>query len=158
MKPLRLAALAAVSLSVAVGALAQTPPTPEEAAKRSAHARHAMFETLGTAFGPVGGMLRGRPYDAQAAGLAALRVEVIGGMIKQVTALDTSKFVKDTEARPIIWTERADFEKKADDMVKAAQALKAAAAGTDTAAATKAMQGLGGACKACHDKYRDEDS
>jgi cytochrome c556 len=96
------------------------------------------------------------PYNAQAAELAGTRIEVLAGMIKQTTAADTSKLVPGTEARPIIWTERADFETKADNLVKAAATLKAAAKGGDQAATMKAMADVGASCKSCHDKFRDE--
>jgi cytochrome c556 len=157
MKPNRILALVAASLLVAGAAAAQgKPPTAKEAADKAAHARHALFETMGVAMGPVGGMLRGGAFDAAAAGRAGLRLEVLGGMIKEVTALDTSKLVTKSEAKPNIWTDRADFDAKADAMVAAAVALKTAAATGDKAATTAAMQKVGGSCKACHDKYRAE--
>ncbi len=147
------------ALGLVGAAFAQGAPTPEQQAKRAAENRHAFFHTLGYSFGPVGGMLRKQvPFNAAAAGLAATRVEVLAGMIKDVTAADTSKIVTDSEAKANIWTERADFDAKADALVKAAGVLKTAAAAGDEAATTKAMQGVGGACKSCHDKFRQEKS
>lgn len=158
MKMFRLGLCAVALAAAAATAVAQNAPSPADAAKAAAHSRHALFETLGTAMGPVGGMLRGRvAYDAKAAGLAGARLEVLGGMIGEVTKLDTSKVVTTTEAKPNIWTERADFDAKAAAMVKAAGNLKTVAASGDEAAVKKAMGEVGASCKSCHDKFRKED-
>ena len=149
--------LAAGALAMAGAAWAQQQQTPEQRAQTVATNRAALFKTMGAAFGPAGAMMQGRAtFDAAAAGLAAQRIEVLAGMIKPLTATDTSAIVKNTQARTIVWTERADFEKKADDLVKAAAALRTAAATGNEAATKTALQGLGGACKSCHDKYRDQ--
>jgi cytochrome c556 len=150
------AACAAIALIGLTGtAMAQkAPPTPEQRAKSVAENRHALFHVIGAAFAPAGGMLRGGPYDAAAIKLSGERLEVLGGMIKQMTAVDTSKLVPGTGAKPIVWTDRADFESKADALIAAAVALKSS---TDEASAKKAAQGVGGACKSCHDKFREED-
>lgn len=148
----------AAALGVAGAAFAQgAAPTPEQRAQRAYETRDSLFKVLGASFGPVGGMLRNpSSFNAAAAQTSAARVEVLAGMIKEMTALDTSKIVTTSEARPIVWTERADFDKKADDLVKAATAFKVAAATGDQAATLKAAGAVGGACKSCHDKYRDE--
>lgn len=148
----------AAMLGLVGAAFAQgAPPTPEQRAQRAAETRASLFTVLGASFGPVGGMLRNpASFNAATASTSAARVEVLAGMIKEMTALDTSKVVTTSEARPIVWTERADFEKKADDLVKAATAFKVAAAGGDQAATLKAAGAVGGACKSCHDKFRDE--
>lgn len=61
-----------------------------------------------------------------------------------------------TEAKAEIWSKPADFAKAQDDFVKAAHGLNAAAAKGDVSLVTSAAQTLGGTCKGCHDKFRDE--
>jgi cytochrome c556 len=57
----------------------------------------------------------------------------------------------DSRAKAEIWSDRAGF----DEAMKNAQAAAVAMAGvTEEAAYVPAMKALGGACKACHDKYR----
>jgi cytochrome c556 len=150
-------AIAALATLAGTAFAQQQPPTPQQAAEKAAHARHAMFETIGTAFGPAAAALRNKAaYDAGKTSLAATRIEILAGMIKEVTVTDTSKLVTTTEAKPEIWANRADFESKADNLVKAAQALKVAASSTDVDAGIKATQGLAAACKSCHDTYRKQ--
>jgi cytochrome c556 len=146
--------MGAAALAIVGAALAQTPPTPLQRAQSAAENRHSLFHVMNAAFGPAAGMLRGAPYDAAATRLAGTRLEVLGGMIKQLTATDTTALVPNTRAKPNIWSARADFEAKADQFVTAAAALKNAA---DEASARRAVQGVAAACKACHDTYRAEE-
>lgn len=158
MKRIALAAIAALTVGVGAAAFAQKPQTPEEQAKRAVEYRQSLFHVIGAAGGPVGGMLRGRvPYDAKAVTLAATRLEVVAGMIPELTATDTSKLVTNTEAKPEIWANKADFDAKAAALVKAAGALKTISAAGDDAATKKAMGEMMGACKSCHDKYKKDD-
>ena len=60
------------------------------------------------------------------------------------------------DALPGIWEDPEDFAEKIEAFRVAAQGFKAAAAGSDVAAAGAALQKLGGACKGCHDDYRQE--
>jgi cytochrome c556 len=63
-----------------------------------------------------------------------------------------------TGAKPEIWTDKAGFAKAASDFSAAAKAFRATAAGNDLGATAKAVQTLGGTCKACHDKFRAKDT
>ena len=60
------------------------------------------------------------------------------------------------DALPAIWEDPEDFAEKIEAFRAAAQEFKEAAAGGDRAQAGAALQGLGGACKGCHDDYRQE--
>ena len=60
------------------------------------------------------------------------------------------------DALPAIWEDPEDFAEKIEAFRTAAQSFKEAAAGGDVAAAGAALQNLGGACKGCHDDYRQE--
>ena len=66
----------------------------------------------------------------------------------------STKGIPGTEALPVIWANRADFEAKAAAFAKAAEAMAAAAKADDKAALTAAVETTAGACKACHDTYR----
>jgi cytochrome c556 len=59
-----------------------------------------------------------------------------------------------TRALPVIWTERAGFERAAANAAAAAGVLRTAAASGDAAATAKAFQELGSTCGACHRTYR----
>jgi cytochrome c556 len=59
-----------------------------------------------------------------------------------------------TDAKPEIWTNRADFDAKMEDFRREAAALAAAAKGGDEAAIKAQFAKTGGTCKACHDQYK----
>ena len=152
--------LAAVgSLIVASAAMAQgaAPPTPEQKAHAAILTRQGLFKVQAFVFGPVGGMLRGAPFDAAVVEKAAERIQVTGGLIPEVFAMDTHTFTETpTKAREGIWTNKSDFDGKANDLVKAATDLEAAAKSGDKAATLKAAGAVGKSCGACHDQFRDK--
>ena len=151
--------LAAVgSLIVAQAAMAQgAPPTPEQKAAAAVLTRQGLFKIQAFVFGPVGGMLRGAPFDAAVVQKAAERLEVTGGLIPEVFAQDTHTYTgTPTKAREGIWTNKSDFDGKANDLVKAAADLETAAKSGDKAATLKAAGAVGKSCGACHDQFRDK--
>jgi cytochrome c556 len=155
----RIGVAAVGSLILASAAMAQgaAPPTPEEAAKASVLTRQGLFKVQAFVFGPVGGMLRGAKFDAAVAEKAGQRIQVTGGLIPELFAKDTHTFSgTPTKAREGIWTNKSDFDAKANDLVKAATDLEAAAKTGDEAATKKAAAGVGKACGACHDQFRDK--
>ena len=56
-------------------------------------------------------------------------------------------------AKPDVWANFEDFQKKWEDMAGPAAQLQAAA-GQGAAEIGAALGPVGGTCKACHDKYR----
>jgi cytochrome c556 len=147
------------SLIVASAAMAQgaAPPTPEQKAQAAVLTRQGLFKLQGLVFGPVGGMLRGAPFDAKTAQKAGATLQVLGGMIPEVFATDTHTFTNTpAKAREGIWTSKSDFDGKANDLVKAAADLEAAAKTGDEGATKKAAGAVGKTCGACHDQFRDK--
>jgi cytochrome c556 len=151
-----LAALGSLVVASAAMSQGKPPPTPQEAAQAAVLTRQGLFKVQSFAFGPVGAMLRGGPFDAAAAQKAAVRVQATAGMISDVFAKDTHTFQVPTKAREGIWTNKSDFDAKANDLVKAAADLEAAAKSGDEAATKKAAGAVGKACGACHDQFRDK--
>jgi cytochrome c556 len=60
----------------------------------------------------------------------------------------------ETHALPVVWTDRAGFEKAAEGYQAATTKLSEAAQSGDGAAFTTQLNDLGKACDACHDKYK----
>jgi cytochrome c556 len=139
-------------------ALAQNaPPTPEEQAKQAVLVRKSVFEVMSWNFSPLAAMLRKRiPFDAEVAQKAAIRVEQMAPMIIDAFQQDTRKFQVETRAREAVWSNKADFDAKANDLVKAAAALTAAAKTGDQAQTLKAAAQVGKVCGACHDSFRTD--
>jgi cytochrome c556 len=154
----RIGVAAVGSLVVASAAMAQGAPaqTPEQKAQAAVLTRQGLFKVQAFVFGPVGGMLRGAPFDAAVVQKAAARIQVTGGLIPELFTLDTHTFTLTTKAREGIWTNKSDFDSKANDLVKAATDLEAAAKTGDEGATKKAAGAVGKACGACHDQFRDK--
>lgn len=144
----------ATILSVAVAQ--RGPQTPQEQAEQATKTRQGLFDVQGFAFGPVAAMLKEAPFDAAVVQKAAARLQVTSGMISEVFQLDTRKFQVTTKAKETIWSDKAGFDKKATDLQTATADLAAAAAKGDKAATLKAAGAVGGACKSCHEDYREK--
>jgi len=148
-----LLALAPFSVSFAQDA----PASPEETAQKAVELRQSLLRVVSFSWGPVGGMLKNKvPFDAALVGKESARLEQLAPMIPEVFNEDTRKFTLKTKAREGIWTNKADFQAKADDLVKASTALTAAAKGGDKKAVMQAAAAVGKACGACHDNFRDK--
>ncbi|HEY6456581.1 MAG TPA: cytochrome c [Steroidobacteraceae bacterium] len=133
------------------------PQTPEQKAQVSVLTRQGLFKVQGFVFGPAGAMIRpGGKFDAAMAQKAGERLQITGGLIPELFANDTHTFSIPTKAREGIWTNKSDFDAKANDLVKAASELEMTAKGGDEAATKKAIIGVGKACGACHDQFRDK--
>ena len=134
------------------------PPTPEQQAEQAVLTRQGLLKVVGFYMAPLGGMLKNKiPFDATKAGNSAAHIAQLGGMIPDVFVFDTSKATSvKTKAKDGIWTNKADFDSKADDLVKAANALADAAKSGDKGATLKAAAAVGKACGACHDNFRNK--
>lgn len=159
MKRVVTALITALCSLTVVTALAQpAPPSPEEQAQGAVERRQAVFKLIVYNFGPVAGMMRKRvPFNAAVVEKNSGRIEVLAGMIAELFGPDTRKFKLETAALDGIWDNKDDFASKANDLMKAANALAKTAAGGDQAATLKAAGALGKACGNCHDNYREKD-
>ena len=155
-----LAKIGVVACSLAVlgvAAAQNAPPTPEEQAKEMVVTRQGLFKLMELNMGPMAAMLRKRqPFDAAQIQKSASRIEALAPMIPDLFKLDTRKVQVKTQAREGIWNSQADFSAKADELAKAAAALKATAKGGDQGATMKAIGAVGKACGNCHDNFRDK--
>ena len=134
------------------------PPTPEQQAEQAVLTRQGLLKVMGFYMGPLGGMLKNKvPFDAAKAGDSATHIAQLGSMIPDVFVFDTRKVTTvKTKAQDGIWTNSADFKAKADDLVKAANALVDASKSGDKGTTLKAAAAVGKACGACHDNFRNK--
>jgi cytochrome c556 len=79
-------------------------------------------------------------------------VAALAGMLPEGFTPNTSS--ADSNAKPEVWTNMADFQQKAADLKNAADALAAAAASQGFEAAKGMVQAAGATCGACHRPYR----
>jgi cytochrome c556 len=120
------------------------------AADNPAHLRHEAMETVQESFKPLRAIaVKETPFDVA---VVKKNASTILEKLKEAHGLfPEGSGGGDSRAKAEIWSDRAGF----DAAMKNAQAAATAmAAVTEEAAFVPAMKGLGGACKACHDKYR----
>ena len=143
----------AATFSYSALLLAQNHP---EAAKLM-HDRHENYEQIGEAFKTIRDQLRG---DRDIAAITSA-AETINGFAPKIqtwfpegtgpsTGIETQALAK-------IWEDKAGFNAAADKLVTEAGNMLAAAKSGDLAQVGANVPTLGGACKNCHDNYREED-
>jgi len=156
-----LAAAMGVGAAIAAGgALAHVHdpmPANANAATKAAYARHANFEKMGANFKGLNDELKkGAPDKA----VIATNAKTMNTLVKALpTWFPRGSGV---EARPLseakadIWTDAAGFSAAAANAQAEIGKLNQAVATGDLDAIKAQTRTTGGACKGCHDKYRQE--
>lgn len=150
MKILSVATLTALLALTALPAAAQFQK-PEDAVKY----RKSAFQVMSAHFGRIGAMVNGKaPFDAAA---AASNAEVVAYMSK----LPYAGFVEGTGGtekgapNAKVWTERAKFDEDAKKMQDEVVKLSLAAKTGNPDQLKTAFGAAAGACKNCHDNFRN---
>jgi len=148
--------LTAAILTLSLTTAASAESHMDKALEDAKDAREAHMELYSFNMSLLGGMAKGAlPYDADSAGKAA-------DSLAALTMMDQTRYwiegsdemsIDDTRAKPEIWENIADFQKKETDLIAAAKAMQGAAS-QSLGALQGAIGPLGGACGACHKVYR----
>jgi cytochrome c556 len=120
--------------------------------------RQSWFAMLATNFDPIAAMVKGdMPWqEMQMAGYADQMAALMTIDVMRGFADGSEKGT--TKAKPEIWQNKADFQKKMDDLKTAVNALQVVAQqGTDRKAIAAQVAATGKACKSCHDDYTAEE-
>ena len=142
---------AAITLGLAATAIAQMKPDEVIEYRRS------VMTVVGWNFKPMNAMVKGKiPFDAKEFAMHAERVAVMAPQALEGFAKGSDKGAE-TDALPEIWTHFEDFQSKLDDLVNESKAMSEVAKTGDEAKMKDQFKKLGGACKACHDKYKKKD-
>jgi cytochrome c556 len=124
---------------------------PEDAVKY----RRAGMTMMSTHLGRIGAMASGRaPYDAAAA-QANADVLVMLSTLPYAGFVDGTAGTEKGTAKSNIWTERAKFDEAAKKMQDAVAKLAVAAKSNNLDTLKAAVGPAGGACKSCHDDFRN---
>lgn len=146
----------AATLTIPAVAIAQSS---EEAAENAVEARHGFMIMLAINMAQLSGMAKGEiAYDEAAASRAAANIVALTQYDAPALFIEgtSSEEIEDSDALPAIWENPQRFGERF-------AALREAAAGSPDAVKggqenlAPVLQGLGGACKACHDDFRKED-
>ena len=129
----------------------------EKQAKGATELRQSTFTLIRANMGTLGGMAKGKiPFDAKIVERNATRIHQLSFMIADYTKTDTSGFKVKSDALPKVWTERAAFEKRIDDLTVASEKLVKISTSGDEAAIKAAIGGVGKTCGGCHDDFKKD--
>jgi cytochrome c556 len=140
-------------------AVTNTPQSVSgDKAKQVMHERHEGMETIGKQAKTIKRELDGASPNLGTVRMAAGKIAELSTKASGWFPAGTGPDVGKTGAKPAIWQpqNQQDFAKKLSDFQKAAQAFNNDASGNDVNLIKTDFSKLGGACKACHDKYRTD--
>ena len=129
-------------------------PKPEDVSDY----RQSVFNIIGWNFKPIGAMVKGEvPFDAAAVARHAQYVEMMSKAAPEGFAKGSGPdAVKDTDAKPEIWTNSAKFETAMTDFQREAAKLAEVAKGGDEGAIKAQFGKTAETCKACHKEFRKD--
>jgi cytochrome c556 len=143
-----------VGTALMPGLAAAAAPTPAELAIGY---RQALYTVLDGNFEYLGGVAKGHmPFKGAEVVKRAERLAYLATMIGDAFP-EVSKSGH-TDAKPEIWTHRADFDKKVQALVTDTAALvtELKKDSSNSVAFKKAFGAVGQDCKSCHDDYKKE--
>ena len=139
----------------AFAVIAAAPPSRDRLLKIM-HERHEGMETIGKNMKAIHHELDGASSNLALVHNSAAKIADLSRKASGWFPAGTGPDLGKTGAKPEIWQNPKDFDAKLSAFQKAAQAFNVATSGNDLNAIRARYADLGGACKACHDKYRSE--
>ncbi len=130
----------------------------KSSSNKSVVARHAQMQMIGYHIGVLGAVAKGEmDYDTAMVDAAAKNMAALAAMDRATLWIEGTEqgTVDGSRAKAEIWTDPAGFDASFASLEKASMALVGAA---DAAAVGAGLRDLGGACKACHEKYRGPEN
>ena len=120
--------------------------------------RKSVYTIIGWNFAPIGAMVKGEvPFDAAAVARHAQYVEMMSKAAPEGFAKGTGPdVVKNTEAKPEIWTKWSEFETKMTNFQQEAAKLAETAKGGKEADIKAQFGKTAETCKACHKEFRKD--
>lgn len=149
---------ATVLASLLMLGLAGCGGNPDTPAGRAADARHESFEAMGDAFKVAADEMKKDAPDMAAIQTAAGKINALAPKVPEwfPAGSGPDDGIR-TGALQTVWTKPEEFRQAAQKFANEAVKFEAAAKGGDKAAVGAAMQTLGGACKGCHEKFREAE-
>jgi cytochrome c556 len=143
--------------NVAEPAAAEATNSTAANAAESVRTRQQHYEEIGKAMKGISGELRKDAPDVAAIQVHAATINRLAPQIEGwfPDGSGAEAGVK-TEARAEIWSKPQEFRQATERLVTEAGRFNAAAASGDIAAIRDGVKALGGACKNCHDQFREE--
>ena len=142
--------------TVAAFAVAAAAPPSRDQLLKIMHDRHDGMEAIGKAAKAIGRELQGGSPDATVIRDSAVRIRELSHEASNWFPQGSGPELGKTGAKPEIWQNQKDFAIKLHNFQVASVQFSSAVADNDPTAIKARFADLGGACKACHDKYRTE--
>jgi cytochrome c556 len=127
------------------------------AARQAVEARKALFTLLSDNFKGLGEISKGAaPFDANEVQRRGLHVATLAEWAGEAFPDQSNIGEPDSKARPEIWRDRADFDRKLKDFQSHAAALRQVAASAQGLGEDlrQAVAVVAQDCKSCHDSFR----
>ena len=131
---------------------------PRDRALQVMKVRHDGMEQIGKDTKALSRELKAGSPNLSVVRAAAADIDRLSHEASGWFPLGTGPDVAKTRAKPDIWQNAQDFSSKLHNFQVAAGAFDVAARSGDVGAIKARASDLGGACKACHDKYRAEEN
>ncbi len=150
MRRIKFAVSAVVTTLVMGNALGQTKP--DDVIKY----RQSVYRVMGWNFSPMAAMMKGeKPYDKESFVRHATILSQVAPLAMEGFAAGSDKGA-DTKAKAEIWSKTADFRDKMDKMTVETNKLATISHAGSFDEIKKQFGATAGACKACHDDYRNK--
>lgn len=144
-------AIALLGIAGIVAFSAQAQMKPEDAIKL----RQSAMKLIGYNFGSIGAMVNDKkPYNKDEAIRNAGRVDALSSQPFEFFIAGSDK--GETKAKADIWKETGKFKAAAEKMQGEVAKLAQVARAGDMAALKSQFGAAAGACKACHDDFREK--
>jgi cytochrome c556 len=144
----------ALGLALTAGAAAAGLTGAEAAKDRQVH-----FKEMGKAMKTISDQLKSGAPDQS---LVKIQTALIADHAKALPSWFPADSGPSTgvkmQALPVVWTDKANFAAKAHNLQVAAAKLNAVAQAGDTTDFIPALKATGGACKSCHEIFRQKDN
>jgi len=152
MKKSLVAAAVAVALG-GLGGIAAAQVKPEVLVKQ----RQSAMTLIAKYWGPIAGMASGKvsPYNADVISRNATYLENLAQMPWD-TFHESTKGVKNTNALPEIWSQRAKFDELSQRLQAETAKLGEVARAKDEAGVKRQYAAVGKVCGACHESFRQK--
>ena len=146
----------ALALTLAVGAGSAAGQGRPSKGEQMLKYRKAVYQTMAWNFGPMAAMAQDKmPFDAKEFALRAERVAWLAPLLKEAYGPET-RDLPDSKLKPEMWNQRSDFDHRLQVLLDRTSELARTAQTGDVAQSKSAFLETANACKACHDKYRND--
>ena len=146
----------ALALTLAVGAGSAAGQGRPSKGEQMLKYRKAVYQTMAWNFGPIAAMAQDKmPFDAKEFALRAERVAWLAPLLKEAYGPET-RDLPESKLKPEMWNQRSDFDHRLQVLLDRTSELARTAQTGDVAQSKSAFLETANACKACHDKYRND--